>query len=101
MKMTSADIKKTIIDKWMPIFFKGESTQPCHLCLLVGFHCISVDLCVISQHTGSTGCLDTPFWSYYTNPCRDTAREELLFLIMLYKKHKKLEGEGIINKRAV
>ena len=89
--MTSQDIKKTIVDKWMPLFF-GITEEPCcWLCEQALFNCL---FCIIFSVTGAWNCHETPYWSWRDKPCRETAREELLFLLRLYRKVRKGEING-------
>lgn len=92
--MTSQDIKKTIVDKWMPLFFgktKYREEPMCWLCQLVNAWEGTCLACVICRETKQRGCYGTPYMDWRENPCRETAREELLFLLGLYRKTRKGE----------
>ena len=95
--MTSQDIKKTIIEKWMPIFFRKRKNQyepPCWLCELSRNLCsgkVECTHCVVCLFTKHWGCDDTPYWDWRKSQDRQTAREELLFLLRLYRKVRKGE----------
>lgn len=89
--MNSNDIKKTIIERWMPIFF-GKNYPGCYLCYLSEYAAtLTCYKCLIYKHIGKHHCYDTPYENWLQDKTHENAREELLFLIMLYKKTRKEE----------
>lgn len=95
MMKKSEQIKKAIIERWIPIYFDNamlEETR-CYLCEIYktwknAFYC---DKCPVFFYTKETNCGNTPYEKYYLHRNRDNAREELLFLIKLFKHYKRLE----------
>lgn len=88
------EIKKEIIN-WKPIFFakNAEEMQQAFnhwesaLCEkyygdVNSYICCG---CPIMDYTGTLDCKNTPYVEFYNNKAHENAREELLFLMMLYK----------------
>lgn len=88
--MTSKDIKKEILDKWMPLFFGHEEAAWYEnwLCKISDDMCSD---CLICLHTNIRGCYGTPYEKCEENMTYENVREWLLFLIGVYKKYKKIE----------
>ncbi|MCR4293649.1 MAG: hypothetical protein NUV76_12320 [Candidatus Kuenenia sp.] len=90
----SEEIKITILQKWMSLYFeenlKDGDALLCYLCQC--YSCSECDRCPIKIETGKKECIGTPFRKYYNKPTRANAREMVLFLIKLFRKNKRLEA---------
>ena len=89
----SEDIKKTILKNWWPIYHQGARHKGCLLCKK--YNALgSLNICYgcpIYIDTKKIGCLGTPFDTWDNNPTQNNAREELLYLLRLFRKHRKIE----------
>lgn len=91
----SEQIKKSIINRWMPIYFNNKLLEKtkCYLCQIykTNRNAFPCNECPIFSYTNETNCVNTPYGKYFINQNRDNAMEELLFLLRLFRHYKKIE----------